>query len=313
MQTPRGLFCGVSSFACHNSGELQGINLDRRNKLKTLAGDFIPAYIETERRKNKYSVEFFKSGAVKAVALNEQEEAATPIGRLPAEMLTFFESGELCRLFPSDGKISGFWSEEDERGMQIPLSLDLGFTRFTARISSICFHQSGCIRSSALFPGEAIDVPTKYGAVESRNGVSLYESGELESLEPLRPTGIATPIGVLSAYDPLAIGISADRNSLGFYRNGEVARLIAAGNRIAVQTPDGQVHQCKPRRTPHMTQDGMEQIAGLPVAFKSDGTIEIGRSRFAISKCIFSIGEEDADGQDYACSPSDCMNCLLCR
>ncbi|MDR3209611.1 MAG: hypothetical protein LBT36_03175, partial [Oscillospiraceae bacterium] len=122
LQLPVGVFAGVEAVGRYPGGELEGVRLSERNMLVTHAGELIPYYTETARRKLKYSVEFYKSGAVKAVALEDRQELQTPIGEFPAELVTFFETGELKRFFPLDGKISGFWSEEEERALGIPFT-----------------------------------------------------------------------------------------------------------------------------------------------------------------------------------------------
>jgi len=184
IQTPFGVFAGISSLSTYSTGELLGLSLREPNVILTHAGELVPFYTETPRRKNKFAVEYYKNGMLKAVAMEEQQEVLTPIGELPAELITFYDSGEVLRVFPLDGKISGYWSEEEERALHIPLSFEFDFAKFTARIDSICFYQSGSIRSITLFPGERITVQTDMGEVESNAGFSLNEDGSLKSLAP---------------------------------------------------------------------------------------------------------------------------------
>ena len=238
LQLPSGVFAGVESYACYPDGELEGIKLSEKNMLVTHVGELIPSYTETNRRKNKFSVEFYKGGMIKAIALNDVQEIQTPIGEFPAELVTFFETGELNRFFPLDGKIGGMWSEQEEKALTIPLSFDLPFTSFTAIINGIAFYKSGNIRSITLFPGETVRIATKYGEISTRNGFSLYESGNLESLEPAVPTLIKTPTGALNAFDPDAVGINADVNSLVFDETGEIIALNPA--------PFGSLQMCSP-------------------------------------------------------------------
>jgi hypothetical protein len=56
---------------------------------------------------------------------------------------------------------------------------------------------------------------------------------ELESLEPSEPMGIQTPIGVIIAFDPNAVGINADSNSLVFNKNGNVTAITTVHDRGA--------------------------------------------------------------------------------
>jgi hypothetical protein len=244
LELPDGVFTGVESYGCYPSGELEGVKLSEKNIIDTTAGELVPFYTETHRRKNKYSVEFYKDGTVKAVALEEEQEIQSPIGEFPAELVTFFETGELKRFFPLDGKLSGMWSEEQEKALAIPLSFEFPFTSFKAIISGVAFYKSGDIRSVTLFPGETITISTKYGDILTRNGFSLYESGALESLEPAVPFEIKTLANTITAFDPNAVGINADINSLVFDESGAFLSFTKSQNRAAAY--DDENETCTP-------------------------------------------------------------------
>jgi len=314
IQLPSGVFAGVESYVCYPDGELEGIRLSEKNMLVTHAGELIPAYTETHRRKIKYSVEFYKNGMIKAVALDEQQEIQTPIGEFPAELVTFFETGELKRFFPLDGKISGLWSEEEEKSLAIPFNFELSFTKFTAIITGVGFYKSGDIRSITLFPGEAITVQTKYGDILTHSGFSLYESGELESLEPLNQAQIQTPIGIIAAFDPNAVGVNADSNSLVFDKSGNVTALVTVSSRIAVQTQDGRFLTFAPRDVVNPLNDETMMTEGLlisfdyatgAVTFEEDGK----KSTFSVDGNGFTVVAYDSSA--YMCSPADCASCSL--
>ena len=253
---------------------------------------------------------------VKAVALDEQQEIQTPIGEFPAELVTFFETGELKRFFPLDGKISGLWSEEEEKSLAIPFTFDLSFTKFTAIITGVGFYESGDIRSITLFPGEKIMIQTKYGDIPARNGFSLYESGELESLEPLNASQIQTPIGIIAAFDPNAVGINADSNSLTFDKSGNVTALITVSNRIAV-TEGERFLTFVPREVVNPLDDETMITEGLKISFDyTKGTVTFegsdGKSTFPVNGSGFTVVPYNSSA--YTCSPSDCASCSLgCR
>jgi hypothetical protein len=271
IQTPYGVFSGVTTAEHHHDGTLRSIQLEEQNVILTHAGALIPFYgEETVRRKNKASVTFHKNGMIKAVALEELTEVETPIGALPAELITFYETGELHRAFPLDGKLSGFWSEEDERALNIPLSFDLGFASFTALVSGICFYRSGQIRSVTLFPGEVIDVATRLsGSIKVRHGFSLYEDGTLRSLEPAAPIVVQTPIGTVTAYDVNSHGINADTNSLCFDVRGRVIRLVTSSDIITVSKAGGSIRTFAPAMVSE-EEDGALVPIPLDAAFGYD-------------------------------------------
>jgi len=306
------MFVGVESYFCYPGGELEGVKLSERNVLATQAGELVPAYTETHRRKNKYSVEFYKIGAIKAVALDEVQEIYTPIGEFPAEMVTFFESGELNRFFPLDGKISGFWSEADEKKLAIPLSFNLPFTSFTAIICGVAFYKNGDIRSITLFPGEVVEIETTYGKIRTRIGFSLYESGKLESLEPAVPVIIQTPIGAIAAFDPNAIGINADSNSLVFDEDGKVTALTTAHNRIAAQTEDGRLQMFIPREVINPLDNETMITEGLRISFDygADAVVFDDGIKLPITGSNFTINAH-TEPTSAMCNPSSCASCSL--
>jgi hypothetical protein len=313
IQLASGALAGVESYSCYPDGELLGVKLAEKNTLATRAGELVPAYTENHRRKNKYSVEFYQRGMIKKIALDAMQEVQTPLGELPAELVMFFETGELKRIFPLDGKIGGMWSEREEKALAIPLSFELPFTAFTAIIGGIAFYQSGVIRSITLFPGETVPIATTYGEIIARNGFSLYESGKLESLEPSVPIVIQTPIGALTAFDPNAMGVNADINSLVFDESGKVISLTTVHNRVAAQmaverllfTPWEVVNPL----------DGESMITeGLKISFNYGAdTVQFTEGEkettLPLPNSAFTITAHSAS--TFTCSPADCASCSL--
>jgi hypothetical protein len=312
LQLATGVFAGVSSYTAYPGGELEGIKLTERNMLLTHAGELTPAFTETHRRKPKHSVGFFKNGMVKSVALEDVHEITTPLGEFPAELVTFYDSGELKRFFPQDGKISGLWTEEEERSLAIPLTFELPFARFTAVISGVCLYRDGSLRSLTLFPGETVEIAAPSGTVTARRGFSLYSSGALYSLEPDAPSEVPTPLGVLLAYDSNSVGINADVCSLKFDKQGRVASLVTVSHKIAVQTADGGLLTFAPRDRVNPL-DGESMVTyGMTLSFDYDGdtvTIDDGDASgtFARADCGFTVLKHNAS----ACGPADCANCSV--
>jgi len=195
--------------------------------------------------------------------------------------------------------------------LAVPLSFKLPFTAFTALIGGIAFYQSGVIRSITLFPGETVPVATKYGEVIARNGFSAYESEKLESLEPSAPVAIQTPIGEITAFDPNALGINADINSLVFDEDGKVISLITTLTKAAVQTADGLL-LFAPREVINPLDDETMITEGLKISFDYDADtvrftegeketiLPIGKNSFTIS--VYSTFA-------FMCSPHDCASC----
>lgn len=177
------------------------------------------------RRRTVSSVMFHETGELKSLALETQTIVSTPLGGIPAEMLTFYPGGALKRIFPLNGKLSGYWSQDDEAGLAEPLKLQTPVGEIESKIINIQFFESGKVRSITLWPGETVPTPTPVGMLEARIGVSFYENGALRSLEPAAPSDIPTPAGQVSVYDPDAVGVNGDMNSLMFGKDGALRKL----------------------------------------------------------------------------------------
>jgi len=113
--TQYGEITGISENSTYADNQLMDCVINERVELHTPLGLLTPQYEHSEvRRKHIYSISFFQNGKISRIALNEQTEVKTPVGILPAELITFYESGSMKRLFPLNGQISGYWSEDDE-------------------------------------------------------------------------------------------------------------------------------------------------------------------------------------------------------
>lgn len=315
IQIEHGILGDVMSFQTYPSGELESVKLSGKNMIVTHAGELVPAYTQTPRRKNKASIEFYKSGTVKAVMLEEQAEVETPIGSIPAEHVTFYPTGEIHRVFIINGQISGFWSEEDEKNYNIPLTFEFDYTCFQAYLTSICFYKSGTIKSITLYPGESISVNTPAGQIETEIGFSLYESGELESVEPKETILIQTSIGQFSAFDSEAIGIHADNNSIRFDKEGRLTAFSTIENKVLVQTAQEEFLILKPMEKAHPLHDNERIRIAMKVAFNLDAnTVTIAsdeESTFPLETTKFTVCKLESD--HMGCTPADCARCSLCN
>lgn len=314
IQTPYGVFAGVTATQSDADGMLTGLYLGEKNMLVTHAGELIPAYGEiTARRRQKPSVTFHTNGMIKSVALEACQEIQTPIGELPCERVTFYETGEIRRVFPMDGQISGFWSESDEKALGIPLSFKFDFTEFTAYISAVSFYRDGSIRSITLFGDEKIQLKTRFGAHTVRHGFSLYEEGGLRTFEPAVPTVFKTPIGSIAAYDPNANGINADSGSVMLDKLGELEGLCTVSQKIAVVS-GGETQFIAPAVTP-LPMDAGTALTPLSLRFDTRANCVTLTSDISctvpLEGSVFTI--LPFAGDTGGCDPSACAGCSICK
>jgi hypothetical protein len=236
--------------------------------ISTQYGDLIPQYTDDDLRKREIlPVEYHPSGALKSVPLETQTVIATPAGDIPAELVSFHENGTISRIFPLNGKLSGYWSQEDEAGLAEVLTLTTPFGLARARILSVSFHDNRIMRSLTLWPGETISVPTPAGPVETRIGVSFTREGKVASLEPAKPLSVPTPAGEMTVFDPDAVGVNGDRNSLVFDEDGKVAQAVTTLTRLTVVHPDGHHESFIPEYRESLCGDSDREVVPMTVCF----------------------------------------------
>ncbi len=237
--TQYGAIEGVAAAEFYPDGSVRECILNRPNRLKTEYGDLVPQHQEDGvRRKYAKSLSFHANGNLKSISLQEQTLIPTALGVIPAELITFYPGGALHRVFPLNGKLSGYWTEANEYQLAPVLELDLPCGNFRKKIIGIRFYENGGVKSITLWPGDNVSLRTPVGDAEVRIGFALYPDGTMESFEPFRPLLVNTAIGAINAYHPGAVGIHSDNGSLRFDPMGKVCSLITATDRITVTGGD---------------------------------------------------------------------------
>ncbi|MDR3205762.1 MAG: hypothetical protein LBT41_01480 [Candidatus Methanoplasma sp.] len=265
------------------------LTLNEKNTISTKAGVFVPQYTESDVRKRyNGSMAVYTGGSVKSITLEERSQAETPLGAIPAELVTFYESGELKRVFPVNGKISGFWTEEDEKTLCPVLEVPLPCGTVAARFVNISFYENGSVRSATLWPGEEPEIETPAGMMRMRTGASFHPNGRLRTTEPAGPTPVSTPIGTMSAFDSDAIGVNADVGSLEFSDKGEI-RSLRTVNSGAVVLTGGTERRFFPGIRPSLLSASGWEVDPLTVRFDGDEVSFDGGERFRIADHAFRI------------------------
>jgi hypothetical protein len=274
LSTPCGVVRGAQGVEYWSDGTLRSVYATMPCELETPLGPLRPQFETDDMRKPRpQPVEFHENGALKLLPLAEQVPVTTPLGEYPAELVSFHPSGELRRVFPLNGKLSAYWNEADEMKLAGPLQLMTPVAEIEARFINIHFHPSGALASFTLWPGEVVDLPTPAGVIPVRIGAAFHESGAVRSVEPARPTSVATAIGHVRAFDNDPEGISGDANSLVFDETGRVERLVTTVDRVVV-THDGAETIHEPGRGIDACGEGEEQVTPLEIVF-ANGTIRL--------------------------------------
>ena len=219
----------------------------KKTVIRTKIGDLTPLYdISDGRQKNRPSTEFFDSGEIYSVYLQDRTTIKTPVGDIPAEFVTFYKSGAVKRVFPLYGQLSGFWTEEQEYELATDITINLFGRKITVKPLCLYFYESGQLKSITIWSKERITVSTRYGDITTSLGLSFYEDGNLESIEPVLGSKITVPEseredvfpvvissdgkpnwngGILYPFYARLISINADDNSLKFTDDGKIKSI----------------------------------------------------------------------------------------
>jgi hypothetical protein len=277
LETPLGRLIGAGECELYPDGALKGVRLSAQNVVLTPSGPVRPLYVwDDPRRRYGPSLVFYPSGVIKSVRLAQRESLSLPL-KTTVERLSWYENGALRHLFPLDGQLGPYWSERDERSLSEPITIDLGWLKFSALIISASFYPNQNLKSLTLWPGERVEVPTSLGVVEARLGLSFYPNGELKSLEPARGTTLKTPIGLIKPYDPSAIVLREEDNSLKFRSDGSLYSLAAM---IEIEVKEGGLKKIfRPFSRPHYFVEGQKEFFPLVVRFEKDGIMVTGQGQ----------------------------------
>ena len=230
-----GDLSGVEFRSLFSNGKMDGCLVTEPNQLITPYGTIVPQYeAEDMGRRSVKPLYFYKDGSLKSVALQSQTILETPVGALPAELITFHKNGAIKRLFPLDGKLSGFWGWKNEFALATELTINSPVGTLTAKMIGLQFYESGALKSITLWPGQTLTVPTPMGEITVRKGLAFYESGAIKSFEPLTKLAIETPIGTITSYDNEPNGIHGDINSVQLSEAGEIEALSTVDHAVQV-------------------------------------------------------------------------------
>lgn len=311
-----GPLAGVLRYDSYLNGQAKDLELREENELITDYGTFIPQHSEAgaiyeRHKKYRSSMTLHDNGHIKSIALERQSIVKTPLGEYPAELVTFYNDGALNRVFPLNGQINGYWSEDDEGKLAMDYPFNFPFGSFTTKIISLRFYPGGQLKSLTLWPGSIINIQTPIGPMDIRHGFALYENGQLKSVEPAKPKIIHTKIGAFLTYDHDALGIHADTNSLTFSPKGEIQSFITSTNGVEVTLKEDQIIRVGPREAPSYIDISETMIVPIEVMFKGTDVIIKGGMKhiFDYESSTFKVYVSKY-AQRGGCT--DCSSCSSC-
>lgn len=277
--TKYGVFNDIALSDSYENGTLKRCIVKRACQVTLPCGTFTPQYLDDGNRKKLLkSMTFYPDGTLSSIILQQPERVQTALGDLPAEMVTFYESGAVKRVFPTFGTLSAYWTESDEYALSPVLNFDLPVCAFSGRVINIAFYETGEPKSLTLWPGESTFVETPMGAMRTRIGFCLYREGTLRSMEPPVPAEIDTPIGWIPAFDPDAIALDGETNSLVFTGDGAIESLLTCTAKIIAVNQHNEQAVHAPAFQNSFYFDDRQAVVPLKIRF-SDGRVSFGRRK----------------------------------
>ena len=293
MDTKYGVINDVTAFDYYDNGDIRRCIVCGKNLIKLTCGTVVPQYIDDGKRKKLIkSMTFYKAGNLDTVILQNITSVETSLGVIPAEMVTFYESGSVKRIFPSFGTITAFWTEEDEYEFAPEISVRLPFGKYQGKAINIMFTETGELKSMTLWPKDSLPIETAQGKIITRIGFSQYADGKIRSVEPRKPVLLNTPIGALRAFDPDALGIDGDNNSVVFARDGGIKSLLTSEISVTVMRDGEAISSFAPIIKSSNYFDDELALDPLKISF-ANGFVRFGRRNNAGPEGEYHISEHE--------------------
>lgn len=218
------------------------------DKVKTKYGYFTACSDASDlRKKYRCPVEYHQNGNVRSIYLQETEEVTLPEGRFQAELMTFYEDGNIKRLFPLYGQLSSYWGVEDEIVNAPEYVFTIGEQELKIRPQCIYFYPSGKIRSITLWPEDSITVNTSKGPVNTKLGIEVYEDKKIRSIEPSFGTIFKTEYGDAKPFMVRKHMLHSEDASARFDEEGN---LISFATLQTYVEADGKIYKAGDYRSP---------------------------------------------------------------
>lgn len=285
-----GMLKDVTIAEKYPSGEIESFKVEELNRIHLNGIEYIPRYSMNDQRKKEFpSIKLYKSGKIKTLDLENITKIKIEEQVFSAEKIVFYETGEIKRIFPLNGKISGYWSEDDEYKLTEVYEFNFKFALFKSKVISIQLFKDGKIKSITLWPKDKVVINYNAQKINVRIGLSLYEDGNLKTCEPAFPIKISTPIGKIEAFDKNAFGIHGEDNSLKFYNDGTIKALTTSTNIIKIIDKKGNTIIHSPKEVFHYSGSVVKDIITVNLEFRENKVIIDGTSEYLLYENKFII------------------------
>lgn len=292
LKTKYGEIACYQNLEKYPSGNPASLIFTGRVRIKTPVGVIIPQYtVDDHGRRVLKPIIFHENGNLRKVPLQEAAEIETKYGKISAELVMFYKNETLKKLFPLNGKLSGYWGEKDEYALAEDIELQLPCGAIKAKLINLVFYENGNVKSITLWPQERVEAKTPIGTIPVKVGISFYEDGSVKSVEPADPCTVETKIGPISAYDNDPQGIMGDINSLQFNNQGEVTALSTTKSAVILRNAAGGEIRYAPSKKESLCSENIAVTIPLQIEFTNE-TIRFNHrpsEEYNLSECSFEV------------------------
>lgn len=270
INTKYGVLTNCKEVTYHKNAVLATAFTHELTKLDSSVGEITLAYdFSAERRKYIPSVKFYNDGTLQSANLDKQIKVKTARGDFRCEHIAFYPCGAPRRMLHLNGRLSGYWSEQQETELAQITELDLPCGLIKTKIMTLHLYETGTVASLTLFPGMVVPVDTSLGCIKTRIGISFYPNGALQSLEPASPVEAQTPLGKIRAFDTDPIGLTGDTNSLRWDEQGKLCSCKTTDN-LKITFTNGTVKTLAANLAPSMCSDEVMVKVPYTVSWNKD-------------------------------------------
>ncbi|MCW3806704.1 hypothetical protein [Plebeiibacterium marinum] len=272
----------------NKNGNIDTVLVGEEIILETSVGNLIPRYTldDDSGRKKEAPVKFYKTGELKSLPLEKLTEIPTSVGTIKSELVIFYKSGALYRTFPLNGKVTGFWTEENECELAEIIDIQTAVGEIKVKPIYLQFYETGELESLLFWPNEHVKITTDMGEMLIRKGISFYKNGKVKGFEPLEELAVNSPIGKLKVFDPDPNGIQAESHSLCLNEDGSVQSVITSSNQIVVKKGSVEYKRFSPKLVTSYCNENAFFISPLKIVFGDNSLVfnNINESTESVSK-----------------------------
>lgn len=233
-------------------------------------GTFKAQHTNDDARKQTInSLEFFECGNLRKISLEKQTTVQTIHGEIPAELILFYNSKEIRKIFPLNGKITGYWSEKDEYKLADQLEFIIDDIHIKGKFINIEFYENQALKSLLLWPNETMELDINNEKIKIKNKITFYENGKIKSIEPVKSVLVDTVIGKINVFNTASSGLGYGSTVI-FDESGNIKELNTSSDKFEIKKDSELIAAIEPEMQPSMCNDKILVPQAINIKFENE-------------------------------------------